>query len=74
LEIVKNTKFKVNQNKGSIAEKIDKKLKNVLEKNIRLKPMFTNNILNSNNLDEHIPNLTPGVNTKFKYAKIMSCK
>ncbi|KAL4085052.1 hypothetical protein QTP88_027890 [Uroleucon formosanum] len=74
LEIVENTKSKLGQNKGPIAEKIDKKYKNVLEKNIGLKAMSTiGNILNGNNVDEDFPNLTPGEVTKFRYAKITSC-
>lgn len=40
LEIVENTKFKLSQNKGPITEKINNKLKNVLEKNTGLKSMF----------------------------------
>ncbi|KAL4153512.1 hypothetical protein QTP88_001345 [Uroleucon formosanum] len=74
LEIVENTKSKLGQNKGPIAEKIDKKYKNVLEKNTGLKAMSTiRNILNGNNVDEDFPNLTPGEVTKFRYAKITSC-
>lgn len=74
LEIVENTISKLGQNKGPIAEKIDKKYKNVLEKNTGLKAMSTiHNILNGNNVDEDFPNLTPGEVTKFRYAKITSC-
>ena len=73
LEIVENTISKLGQNKGPIAEKIDKKYKNVLEKNSGLKAMSTIcNILNGNN-DKNFPNLTPGEVTKFRYAKITSC-
>jgi len=32
LEIVENAKFKLSQNKGLIAEKIDSKLKNIFKK------------------------------------------
>jgi hypothetical protein len=74
LEIVENTKSKLGQNKGPIAEKFDKKYKKVLEKNIGLKALSTiRNILNGNNVDKDFPNLSPGEVTKFRYAKITSC-
>lgn len=61
LESVKNTKLKLDQNKGTIVEKINKKLKNVSEKNTRLKSIFMiRNILYDNNLDGDFPNLTTG--------------
>ncbi|CAI6351812.1 unnamed protein product [Macrosiphum euphorbiae] len=72
--IFENTKFKLSQNKGPVAEKINNKLKNVLEKNTRLKSMFRiSNILNGNNLGDDFPNITPGEVTKFKYEKYTSC-
>ncbi|KAL4091427.1 hypothetical protein QTP88_026119 [Uroleucon formosanum] len=74
LEIVENTKSKLGQNKGPIVEKINKKYKNVLEKNTGLKAMSTTrNILNGQNINEDFLNLTPGEVKKFRYAKITSC-
>jgi hypothetical protein len=65
LEILKNTRFELSRNYGFITEKVDKKLKNVLEKNTELKSMFmVRNILNGD-----LPNITSGEVTTFKYAK-----
>lgn len=54
-------KFKLGLNKKLIAEKINKKLKNVLEKNTELKSMFMiRYIIYGNNLDGWFQNLTFG--------------
>lgn len=58
LEIVENTKFKLGQDKETIAKKVKEKLKLSIF-------MAHYNYLNDNTLYEDFPNLTPGEVTTF---------